>query len=65
MDTKSSEKTTLYLPSDVMLALRMEAARTRLSMSDIVADALRERLASEVNPAKFVIRFTDSDPRRK
>lgn len=39
------EKTTLYLPSDLQVALREEARRTGVSQADIVREALRRRLA--------------------
>lgn len=39
------EKTTLYLPSDLQLALREEAQRTGRAQAEIMRDALRERLA--------------------
>lgn len=47
------EKTTLYLPSDLQLALREEAQRTGRAQAEIVRDALRERLAARGGPGSL------------
>jgi len=41
-------KATLYLDDSVHKALRIKAAETRLSMSDLVNDALKEALREDL-----------------
>lgn len=43
----STTRATIYLDSDIHTALRLKAAETRRSISDLVSDAVREALRED------------------
>jgi plasmid stability protein len=47
-------RTTIYLPEELHQELKIKAATTKTSMSEIIINALEGR----VDPAKFVIKTT-------
>ncbi|MFN8098876.1 MAG: CopG family transcriptional regulator [Dermatophilaceae bacterium] len=54
-------KTTLYLPDDVKRALEVEARRRGISEAEVVRDALRRTLMSDVVRPRGAL-FTGSEP---
>lgn len=57
------QKTTLYLPDDLKVALERAAARRKCSMADVVRDALRAFTAAIERPRPKLPLFTSRDPR--
>ena len=54
--TANSKRTTIYLDPDLHRALRLKAVTISRSMSEIVADAVREMLSED---AEDIVAFED------
>lgn len=56
------QKTTLYLPDDLKVALERAAAQRKCSMADVVRDALRAFIAAIDRPRPRLPLFSSRDP---
>lgn len=56
------QKTTLYLPDDLKVALERAAAQRKCSMADVVRDALRAFTAAVERPRPTLPLFNSRDP---
>lgn len=54
MDASSTTRATIYLDSDLHQALRLKAAVSRRSISDLVAEAVRESLREDEEDLRTV-----------
>jgi len=55
------EKTTLYLPSELQLALREAARRQRRTMADLVREAVEAYLRSQTRPQLTSVGLGEDD----
>ena len=61
-DINLAMKTTLDLPDDVMIAVRVRAAKDNRKMKDIIADALRRDLGLAEASSRSSVRDIDPVP---
>jgi plasmid stability protein len=59
---EKSKRATVYLAADIHRALRLKAAETDRSVSDLVNDAIRQSLAEDAEDlAAFELRLKEPD----